>query len=211
MPEFAQKHHRTLLIILLMSYAAGIVGYLSPWSAQFALLTPFHLLLCFAYLLLYMEKRSSKLWIFLAIVFIYTWCVECLGVNTGLLFGEYYYGRVLGLKILGTPLLIGINWLILVLSIGSLVRRLPKWWLRIVLSALLMTLTDVLIEPMAIRYGLWNWSSPEVPLQNYVMWFLVSLPIFALYERMQLGSENRMAAWVWGLQLLFFASVVWLA
>lgn len=211
MPEFAQKQHRTLLIILLMSYAAGIVGYLSPWSAQFALLTPFHLLLCFAYLLLYMEKRSSKLWIFLAIVFIYTWCVECLGVNTGLLFGEYYYGRVLGLKILGTPLLIGINWLILVLSIGSLVRRLPKWWLRIVLSALLMTLTDVLIEPMAIRYGLWNWSSPEVPLQNYVMWFLVSLPIFALYERMQLGSENRMAAWVWGLQLLFFASVVWLA
>lgn len=211
MPEFAQKHHRTLLIILLMSYAAGIVGYLSPWSAQFALLTPFHLLLCFAYLLLYMEKRSSKLWIFLAIVFMYTWCVECLGVNTGLLFGEYYYGRVLGLKILGTPLLIGINWLILVLSIGSLVRRLPKWWLRIVLSALLMTLTDVLIEPMAIRYGLWNWSSPEVPLQNYVMWFLVSLPIFALYERMQLGSENRMAAWVWGLQLLFFASVVWLA
>jgi putative membrane protein len=211
MPEFAQKHHRTLLIILLMSYAAGIVGYLSPWSAQFALLTPFHLLLCFAYLLLYMEKRSSKLWIFLAIVFIYTWCVECLGVNTGLLFGEYYYGRVLGLKILGTPLLIGINWLILVLSIGSLVRRLPKWWLRIVLSALLMTLTDVLIEPMAIRYGLWNWSSPEVPLQNYVMWFLVSLPIFALYERMQLGSENRMAAWVWGLQLLFFATVVWLA
>lgn len=211
MPEFAQKQHRTLLIILLMSYAAGIVGYLSPWSAQFALLTPFHLLLCFAYLLLYMEKRSSKLWIFLAIVFIYTWCVECLGVNTGLLFGEYYYGRVLGLKILGTPLLIGINWLILVLSIGSLVRRLPKWWLRIVLSALLMTLTDVLIEPMAIRYGLWNWSSPEVPLQNYVMWFLVSLPIFALYERMQLGSENRMAAWVWGLQLLFFATVVWLA
>lgn len=211
MPEFAQKHHRTLLIILLMSYAAGIVGYLSPWSAQFALLTPFHLLLCFAYLLLYMEKRSSKLWIFLAIVFMYTWCVECLGVNTGLLFGEYYYGRVLGLKILGTPLLIGINWLILVLSIGSLVRRLPKWWLRIVLSALLMTLTDVLIEPMAIRYGLWNWSSPEVPLQNYVMWFLVSLPIFALYERMQLGSENRMAAWVWGLQLLFFATVVWLA
>lgn len=211
MPEFAQKHHRTLLIILLMSYAAGIVGYLSPWSAQFALLTPFHLLLCFAYLLLYMEKRSSKLWIFLAIVFMYTWCVECLGVNTGLLFGEYYYGRVLGLKILGTPLLIGINWLILVLSIGSLVRRLPKWWLRIVLSALLMTLTDVLIEPMAIRYGLWNWGSPEVPLQNYVMWFLVSLPIFALYERMQLGSENRMAAWVWGLQLLFFATVVWLA
>lgn len=211
MPEFAQKYHRIILAILLLSYAAGIAGYLSPWSAQFALLTPFHLVLCFAYLLLYTQERNAKLWMFLAIVFVYTWCVECIGVNTGQLFGEYYYGRVLGPKILGTPLLIGINWLILVLSIGNLLKRVPQWWLRIVLSALLMTLTDVLIEPMAIRYGLWNWSTPDVPLQNYVMWFLVSLPIFTAYEAMHIRSENRIANWIWALQLLFFATVVWFA
>ena len=38
-----------------------------------------------------------------------------------------------------------------------------------------MVLLDFLIEPVAIEFGWWSWDIVTVPLQNYIMWFLVSL------------------------------------
>ena len=38
---------------------------------------------------------------------------ESLGVNYGLIFGNYEYGNNLGFKFFGVPFLIGINWIIL--------------------------------------------------------------------------------------------------
>lgn len=187
-----------------MSYAAGIAGFLSlDW---FPALTPFNLLMCFAALWYYQESTStSSFRLFLAGVLVYTWVVECIGVNTGLLFGHYRYDWALGPKLAGTPLMIGINWLVLALAIGAVVHRLAVHrYLKIVLAALAMSLTDVLIEPMAIRYGLWTWMHPDVPLQNYVMWFVVSLPVFWFYFKPGITGSNRMAPWVWALQLLFF-------
>lgn len=46
--------------------------------------------------------------------------VEFLGVNYGLLFGEYSYGSNLGPKVFGVPFLIGMNWVILTTISGSI-------------------------------------------------------------------------------------------
>ncbi|MBK7882949.1 MAG: carotenoid biosynthesis protein [Chitinophagaceae bacterium] len=40
--------------------------------------------------------------------------VEIIGVKTGFLFGNYSYGIVLGPKIQSVPILIGINWFIII-------------------------------------------------------------------------------------------------
>jgi putative membrane protein len=41
-----------------------------------------------------------------------------LGVHTGILFGNYKYGNALGLKLNDVPILIGINWFIVVYACG---------------------------------------------------------------------------------------------
>ena len=45
---------------------------------------------------------------------------ETIGVNFGILFGDYEYGENLGFKIFGVPFLIGINWIVLTFITGSL-------------------------------------------------------------------------------------------
>ena len=52
--------------------------------------------------------------------------VEFLGVNYGLLFGEYSYGKNLGPKLFGVPFLIGMNWVILTTISGSISNYITK-------------------------------------------------------------------------------------
>ena len=40
------------------------------------------------------------------------------GANTGLIFGNYTYGNILGMKVLGVPLIIGLNWFIVMYCAG---------------------------------------------------------------------------------------------
>ena len=51
---------------------------------------------------------------------------EILGVNYGLIFGKYDYGDNLGLKLLGVPLLIGLNWVVLTFICGSISNHFIK-------------------------------------------------------------------------------------
>lgn len=45
---------------------------------------------------------------------------EILVVSYGIIFGNYKYGEILGYKVLGVPLIIGINWCILTLIKGAI-------------------------------------------------------------------------------------------
>ena len=44
---------------------------------------------------------------------------EILGVNYGLIFGDYIYLDNLGYKVFGVPVIIGVNWIILTYISGS--------------------------------------------------------------------------------------------
>ena len=38
-----------------------------------------------------------------------------------------------------------------------------------------MVLLDIMIEPVAIELDFWQWEGGNIPLQNYLMWFIVAL------------------------------------
>lgn len=105
---------------------------------------------------------------------------ELIGVNTGLLFGDYSYSdTALGIKIFGVPILVGIMWLLVTMSawqIASLggFNRVST----IILAASLVVMFDLLLEQYAIYYELWAWQGGAVPLLNYATWFFVSAIIF---------------------------------
>ena len=168
--------------LLLLFYFFGTVGIgLSDFKHLFLPLTPFNLLLTLFIFYKVNNDFSRKFLILSFIIFLIGYSVEAIGVATGALFGSYSYGEFFGFKVFETPLLIGVNWLFLSLSTHGAVQYFTKKPLfLIVVPAVLMTILDFFIEPVAMKLGFWDWENNIIPFQNYVMWFATSAVIHGI-------------------------------
>ena len=204
--ERSKRSIRLGILILSIFHVVGCIGLLwEPSRALFQNLVPMNLILS-AGILGYFHRPYSKHWIlFFSLIFAWGWGVEILGVNTGWPFGTYAYGGALGFKIWGTPPLIGLNWLILVYITGLISMKFPVGMIgRVIGAAGLMTILDLLIEPVAIQLDFWDWASPDIPLQNYLAWFIIASGMHLVFQRLPIQSLNPMAFPLFLVQLIFF-------
>lgn len=199
--------HRHGIGLVLILHLVGLVALATPLAPWVVPLTPVNLLLTAAAMALF-AKLDRRTVLFAFVVGALGYFVEVLGVWTGRVFGEYQYGDVLGVKLLNVPLLIGLNWSMLVFAVGVPLSRtsLPVW-VKMVLGSLAMVALDLLIEPVAIHLGFWNWEQTTVPVQNYVAWGLVSAVFFTLFFLLPVRRENPVARYVLAAQVLFFAGL----
>lgn len=198
-----QPVHGVSLVLAL--HFVGVIGLLSPLANWFLLLTPLNLLLTAGAMITFsgLDRRTLALALLLGAL---GYCVEVLGVWTGRVFGEYAYGDVLGSKVLEVPLLIGLNWSVLVFAIGTPISRLHlPVSLKILASSLAMVMLDILMEPVAVRLGFWSWEQGSIPFQNYLAWGIVSLFFFSLFFLLPVQRHNPIARWVLLAQVAFFA------
>lgn len=195
------------IMILVILYLVGILGVAMKLHPDFLLLTPINLLISLALALYHHPKWTRSFAFFLPIAWFWGFGAELFGVQTGLLFGDYTYGPVLGWKAWGTPLMIGVNWVMLAYCTGITANYLlgrRHWLWRGLLAALLMVLLDIFIEPVAIHYDFWSWANGQPPLQNYLGWFMVAFPLLAFFARIQTGIQNNAALVLLVLQYIFF-------
>jgi putative membrane protein len=181
--------------------------------------TPFNLLLMLLLTLWVEENRDQRFWFSFGLLFALGMVAEMIGTNTGLLFGDYQYGSTLGLGIMHVPLVIGINWFLVVFGAHSLIRQLAeKWmpaqpnykWMRLFAicldTALLATFFDWIIEPVAMRFDYWSWQNDIIPQFNYLCWFLLALFMAGILEFVK-RKPNPFATHLFWIQLLFFLSL----
>ncbi len=194
--------------LLFCLYLVGTIGHLVPASrALMAFLTPAFLFLTGAGALI-LALPKAKPWIFLfwaVFSFLVTFGLEALGVATGAVFGAYHYGSVLGFHILAVPPVIGFNWVLVILAFADIAVRLPGGrWYGPFLAASAATGFDWVMEPAAIGLGYWTWAGGDIPLQNYLAWFLIALAASAAYSLLNLRARRPTAALLTGIQLVFF-------
>lgn len=192
--------------LMLAMHVAGVIGLALPETRDlFQVLTPFNLLATAAIVLHFEEAKNARYGLFIAITFLLGFFIEVAGVRTGAIFGEYSYGDTLGIKFLNVPLAIGLNWVILIYCTGLQSKKLFKSPLiRVIMGALIMTVLDFLIEPVAINYDFWAWESVSIPLQNYAAWFLISAVLHVLFNRLLPDSNNSLAIRLLYIQAGFF-------
>lgn len=197
---------RKLIIFIGIFYLVGILGMsFGPFKSFFVGLSFFHLLLSFGVLILGRKTQSTTLWLFISSAFALGMLVEFIGVHTGLLFGAYSYGTVLGPKVLGVPLIIGINWAMLSMVSAALLAKLQlNFWIEVIASALLMVFLDFLMEPVAVKLGFWSWRNGIIPFYNYVCWFGTALIIQFIYRKWRLNEANNVAVALFIYLTIFF-------
>lgn len=204
-----KKYEYLAKLLLVLVHSFGIIGMLSPFRDYFLMLTPFNLLLSFGILLTFHRERSQKFYLSMIFIMVAGFVIEVIGVNTGFPFGTYTYGEAFGPQLLGTPFMIGINWFIMAYCGAMLFKNFSVYpLLNAILAGTLITLVDLILEPVAISLNFWNWAGPDVPIQNYLAWgtciSLFSLLIYTL----QFKYKNPMSNWVLGVQILFFTGLL---
>jgi putative membrane protein len=189
----------------------GITGFIVPQTHSFfKTLTPFALLMSAGFLIwFHRPSYTKKTLIIFAVIFLFSFLSEMVGVQTGAIFGHYIYGNSLGLKILDTPLIIGLNWLMLIYCTKIIADRLTKnETLKPFLGVLLMVGYDLILEQAAPKLDMWSWAGGTIPVQNYVAWFLFAFLFHLLIRKTKVQFKNPLAIPVFVIQFLFFVALV---
>jgi len=208
--------------IAILFHTVGLVGILAFKSDLIIRSTPLNLLLSFSLLIWTQEDKNIFFWLFTLLAFLIGFGVEVIGVNTGYLFGDYHYGTVLGIQWKQVPLVIGINWFLVMyccgVSITALLEKIvkpvnekpaepvPVLKALSVISdgATLAVLFDWLIEPVAVKLGYWQWQDKDIPLYNYISWFAISVIILLLFRLLKFDKRNKFAVNLLLIQVMFF-------
>jgi bisanhydrobacterioruberin hydratase len=208
--------------IAILFHIIGLVGMFVN-KDFFVGITGLNLLLM-AGLLLYTQQNINVAFIlFLVLCFIVGMTVEIIGTSTGYLFGEYEYGKMLGIGIKNVPFVIGVNWFIIMYCVGITVHIiLEKLSARFesvtgetstamkVMSiisdgAMLAVIVDWIMEPAAIKLGYWKWlGDGEIPSFNYLSWFGVSTLLMAAFALLKFKKNNIFAVHLLMIMMTFF-------
>ena len=215
------KHRKITFVIISLMYLAGTIGLINSYSQPyFKLLSPFNLWVSLILLLIFHQEFNRAFFINSIIVFLSGFWIEVIGVYTGKIFGNYWYGKTLGTQLFDVPLVIGANWLLLIYCSNHVtqviidyfkkifsVNTTPSVFLKAFISASLMVCLDYLIEPVAIRLDFWHWQNEEIPLQNFQAWFLIAFTLSYIYSKGRFLIKNPLASLLFILQVLFFLSL----
>jgi uncharacterized membrane protein len=121
--------------------------------------------------------------------------LEIIGTNKGLIFGKYSYEPSLcpGPMIRNVPILIAISWTgliymalvcTMIILDGAVVSSINIS--HIFLSAFLVTILDMVLDPIAVDEGRWSWDTPGkyygVPIKNFIGWFFNCSLILILFS-----------------------------
>lgn len=188
--------------VITLLHVVGFIGLISPLKEDIQSLSSLTLAVS-AFLLL--AKWNAKQVAQFLMIAVAAWLLEFTGVHTGWPFGAYSYGSSLGPALFEIPLIIGLNWLMLLLGCASLANALKfSAFQGAFFAASAMTMLDFLIEPIAIDLDFWSWEATAVPLSNYAAWFIASF-VFALLTRPILQQSRSMRAEIFiFIQFTFF-------
>lgn len=197
---------KRILIVLYVMYAVGVIGHLIAASRDVMLmLTPLTLLFTGGLVLYALVRDDSEIIRWSIFTYVFTFCFELFGVKTGYIFGNYNYGEILIPQIYETPLIIGFNWILVILGSISIAKRVINKPLFVILAApFFAVIFDFILEPVAVKLGYWTWENGVIPIQNYIAWYIISLLFTSYFVLLKAKIRNRLAIHYYLIQLGFF-------
>jgi bisanhydrobacterioruberin hydratase len=194
-------------IIILILYSVGILGLLFPATRSiFIGLTPFILIISFVLLPFFQSPPADgKTALLFLVFFLVSFFIEVAGVHTGWIFGSYSYGKGLGIKLLETPLIIGLNWVLLIYCTAAILEKFAvSPVVKITGAATLMVILDIILEQVAPKLDMWAFEGGAAPLRNYIAWFIIAFIFHSVLRWAGIKISNRVAPVVFYCQGIFF-------
>ena len=175
---------RFSIFIVWLINVSGFFGMFSDQKELFLTFTPYAILMSFILIFINSKINQKGFITSIVIIAIFGFIIEYLGANYGILFGAYSYGENLGLKVGNVPLIMAINWILLIIITGNFSEKVFKNSLasKVIFGSLLMVILDFFIEFSAPKLDYWEFDKHPVPLSNYIWWFLFSIIFHIIYQ-----------------------------
>lgn len=113
----------------------------------------------------------------LILAFVYGMILENINVS---LSQAYFYSKDFLFTVFNSPIAIGAGWAIVYYFTRKLAEKYKfKWYQSPFFMALIAVIFDMILDPIAVRSGFWNWCIPlsqewfGVPYDNLVGWMAV--------------------------------------
>tara|TARA_B100000674_G_scaffold213739_1_gene175218 strand:+ start:2217 stop:2858 length:642 start_codon:yes stop_codon:yes gene_type:complete len=171
------------IFIVWLVNISGFFGILSDQKDFFLSSSPYVLTVTL-FLLVVNNSLEKKFLLRLFYIFFLGLTVEIIGVNFSFFFGEYKYGDNLGIKIFDVPVVIGFNWVLLIILTGNFADRIFQKSIlgKVLFGSTMMILLDLLIEISAPKLDYWEFTVNPVPFSNYLWWFIFSFLFHFIYQ-----------------------------
>jgi putative membrane protein len=197
------------LIFLWIIHIAALIGIALGYEDFFLPKSPFTLIYLLFLMILFFKIDSKKTVLLFAAFMLTGIAVEWLGVHTGSLFGDYYYGHNFGPKIDGIPILIGVNWAILTFTTHIIAKKFLSSSLAIIaLGAFLMVGLDYFLEQICDFSGFWHFNG-GAGWFNYLCWFIIAAILHAIAFQFKLSGSKLISYHLYSVQL-FFTIGLWI-
>lgn len=202
-----EKYKSYFLYFLILVYVSGSIGFVINPSF-FSPFTPYTLVLtCIVFLIHSPIPTKKFIFAFFSIAFM-GFIIEIIGVKTGLIFGKYSYGNGLGYKLFEVPLIISVNWALLICAGTIVVSRIFTNKIVVLsVAALLVTGIDLLIEQVAPKLDFWVFEGGFPGLHNYFGWIGVAFFTSYIFYPTLIKGNRAVSLLLLLLQILFFTSL----
>lgn len=141
----------------------------------------------------YLNRGVTWTAAFLGITLTFGWLIEVIGTLTQFPFGDYRYSDALGPALLGVPIVIPMAWSMMSYPVLLAAQRLSTTGLGVsVIGGWLMFSWDLFLDPQMVGEGYWVWQRigwhlpgiDNIPLQNFLGWFLSAFILMWLLDRL---------------------------
>lgn len=192
---------------LILVYVSGAIGFIVNPSF-FRPFTPYTLLLTSLVFLVHQPLTKKNYFLSFIGLALLGFISEVAGVKTGYVFGPYHYGHSLGYKFLGVPLLISLNWALLI-TCGIIISQSlhTNLTLKAFFSALLISGLDLLMEQLAPQLDYWYFERGIAGIHNSVGWFVISFSASLLLQKPLAKGNKRISIAIIALQFFFFGLI----
>ncbi|MFH0735213.1 MAG: carotenoid biosynthesis protein [bacterium] len=207
MEKMKELDENKYAFVLGAAFLIGFIGHLIPLTYKIVLsATPYVVIVSFGLVYINLiSKQKEKLTSWMIGVVIITFIAEIIGTKTGLLFGRHSYTDILGFRLIGVPVIIGLNWAIILLGVILIANKFIKnIYLAAIAIGVIIVIFDLILEPVATKLYYWSWVNNTIPLKNYITWFLMSVIASFVYNKLEIKTNAKLPIYYMAIQAVFF-------
>ncbi|MDQ5951434.1 MAG: bisanhydrobacterioruberin hydratase [Patescibacteria group bacterium] len=161
----------------------------------------------------------AKAAIVILLMSLFALVLENIAIHTGFPYGRFSYGNLIGQTLGKVPWTVGFAWTPILFGAYALAQKVASHkplWQHILLTALVMTAFDLVLDPGSVRLGFWTWENTvgfyNVPWSNFIGWlFSSSLAAGLLHSLLQLLKVSSTSFSSWSYSSFFLMLFYWIA